>query len=297
VREINFGSSAILFVYAVACAIVGRDAIASNLTVPTMDGHATHHVGFNCRGVFLYALLVESFVRFHAAVYPRLTTISFTTNAPTLRLFFMLFTFPAINAAVLVGVGISTSLWSVFSVVGMTLLLLCCSWMISVSSVQRPAVIFIGMIGVSLYLATWILAWLTSANGFPFGLICFVVAVIVIIISKGILQLARSSNGIRHKHQLELYTTCASLFVYILGQALWVATARTTGSTILSPWIAFIITGVVIIFFTLFATLRMPELQIEKAETELQKNLVADIDSDAENGSEEGSISGCESDP
>lgn len=284
VREINAVSAVILLVYTVTCAVVGRDVPPSNLTVPTVDGHVTGHVTFNCRNVLLYALLVESFVRLHAAAYPHLTTVSFIGNTPTLRLFFMTFTFPAINAAVLVGVGLSTSLWSVFAVIGMTLLMLCCSWMISVSSVQKPAVILISIIGLSLYLATWILAWLTSADGLSFGLICFVVAVVGLIIFYIVLQIARSNNLFRDNTQLEFFLTCASLFVYILGQALWAATARTKTSPIMSPWIAFIVTGVVIIFFSLFAWLRMPKQQMEDAATDLETSLVpplnAGIDTD-----------------
>lgn len=270
VSEVNGLSSAILFVYTVTCAVVGRHASSSILTVPTADGETTGHVHFSPRKVLLYSLLVESLVRLHTAVYPHLTTISFSTDTPTLRLPCMMLTFPAINAAVLVGVGKSTSLWSVFAVVGMTLLMLCCAWTVGVSAVQKPAVIMISIVGLSLYLATWILAWVTSTGGLPFGLICFVVAVIGLIITYSIVQLNRTGK----EHQ-ELFLTCATLFVYILGQALWAASARTASSAIVSPWIAFIITGVVLISFSLFALARLPERRTESAADGMEEKLVS----------------------
>lgn len=282
VSEVNGLTSAILFVYAVTCAVVGRHAPSSILTVPTADGDTTGHVHFNPRKVLLYSLLVESLVRLHAAVYPHLTTVSFSTDTPTLRLPCMMLTFPAINAAVLVGVGLSTSLWSVFAVVGMTILMLCCSWTVGVSSVQKPAVVLISIIGVSLYLATWILAWATSTGGLPFGLICFVVAVLGLVITYSIVQMTRTG-----KEQQELFLTCATLFVYILGQALWAATARTEASSIVSPWIAFIITGVVLISFSLFALVRLPARRTESAADGMEETLiptsVASIPIDEEN--------------
>lgn len=263
IREINGASAIILFVYTVTCAIVGRHSPPSTLGVPSADGETVHRVSFNPRKVLLYSLLTESLFRVHAAYYPKLTTISFSTASPTLRLPFMMFTFPAVNAAVLVGVGQSNSVWSVFSVVGMTLLMLCCAWTVSISTVQTAAVAVMSIIGITLYLATWILAWATTSTGLPFALVCFVIVVACLVITHCVLQITGAN-----KPKQELFITCATLFIYILGQALWTAQQHEPTSPIVSPWVAFIITGILLIVFVVMALARMPQPPVVDGSTD-----------------------------
>jgi len=245
VRETNSLAACVLLFYAVTCGIVARKQDAIEIFA------GTHSSFFHVNGVFVYAMVVEIIMRLHAAVYTSYTEHALVSKTPTLRLPALLFSFPAMNAAVLVGVVKVTEVWGVFAIVGMTLLMLCCAWMLSISQVHSVAAAAIAIVSAALYLATWLLGVSTSLNSASFAVVCYIVAATGLMITYAIAVLV---NGNRLRQ--ETFMACSTLALYILGFAMYASVID--DKTVIAPWTAFAITIALSISFAVFSLCRLP---------------------------------------
>lgn len=256
VRETNALAACVLLVYTVVCGIVARKQKGIEIFAGKYSSY------FHCNGVFLYAMTVEIIMRVHAAIYTSYTVHALESKTPTLRLPGLLFTFPAINAAVLVGVVKVTEVWGVFAIVGMTLLMLCCAWMQSISHMHSAAAGVIAILSAALYLTTWLLGVATSLNSASFAVVCYIVAATSLMIAYAIAVLV---NGNRLRQ--ETFMACSTLALYVLGYAMYASVIDE--KTIIAPWSAFAATVVLCIVYCIVSLCRLPN------DDDIKRNIAA----------------------
>lgn len=245
VREVNALATCVLLFYTIVCAIVVRKQEPIELFA------GSHSSAFHVNNVFVYAMVMEMLARSHTAIYTSYTEHALIGKTPTLRLPMLLLSFPAVNAAVLVGVVGVTDIWGVFAVAGMTLLMLCCAWMLSISSVHSFAAGGIAVLSAALYLAVWLLGVSTSLNKSSFAVVCYIVSAAGLMIAYVIAVMV---NGNRLRQ--EIFMACSTLGLYTLGFAMYASVINE--KTIVAPWTAFAITVVLLLLFCMLAVWRLP---------------------------------------
>lgn len=246
VRETNVLACIVLLFYALVCAIVVRKQ------EPVEIYAGDHTASFRVNAVFIYAMAVEFCARLHTAVYTEYTEHALVGKTPTLRLPMLLFSFPAVNAAVLVGVVDVHDVWGIFAVVATTLLMLCCAWMLSIASVHSFAAGGIAILAAALYLATWFLGVTTSVNGSTFAVVCYIVSAAGLMLTYTIAVLV---NGNRLRQ--EIFMSCSTLALYILGFAMYASSIDE--KTIIAPWSAFAVSVVLLLVFCMISMWRLPK--------------------------------------
>lgn len=270
----NAISAALLLIVAISCTAIGGVNHEFNVTT---DMVGIHHTQFGVGPTLAYASIMEASCRLWTAFAPGVTIRVMEYRSMSVRFPLMALSFPALNAAVLVGLAAVGSIWALFSIVCVSLLLLMSVWMTTCEVKPSKTQYTITLLSIALYVSAWGIAIKTSQLSVPLGLVCYLLVSSSIWITFVVMRACVTTTPA----YTEALASSFCNMLYTLPPCLWVTQMQT--DFLLAPWIVLLILAGVLIGIATYVVCTIPRNHKSDALNEpLKGEISSDDDDDGE---------------